>query len=269
MVLFFKKKPLPNKPTANNGAWAGYRAVASFMRGYAPTQIPADASYQTAVLGQDALALIEALGAKSAVIIGHDWGAVAAYAAAIIAPEKVRLLVTAAVPYGPALAMSLITDPVQQRRSWYMYLLTSPLGEMALSFDNFALVDRLWADWSPGFRPDESYMAALKKTFASPGTALAAASYYKHTFLPDLQKPLLAELQARIGSAAITMPALYLHGENDGCVGAYIRTERALFTAGIETAIVPNAGHFLHLEKPAEVNQHILAFLKAHPVEFG
>ena len=243
-------------------AQAGYRAVAPYMRGYAPTEIPPDGRYQTAVLGQDAVALIEALGAENAVVIGHDWGAVAAYAAAIIAPNRVCRLIAAAVPYGPGLAMSLITDAAQQRRSWYMYLLTSPLGEMALSFDNFALVGRLWADWSPGFNPGEPYMAGLKKMFASPGTALAAASYYKHVFLPELQDPALAALQGSIGAAPITVRTLYLHGETDGCVGAYLTPDPALFPAGLLTETVPNAGHFLHLEQPDIVNHRILGFLE-------
>jgi pimeloyl-ACP methyl ester carboxylesterase len=252
------------RPLMTALADAGYRAVAPFMRGYAPTEIPPDGRYQTAMLGQDAIALIEALGAESAVVIGHDWGAAAAYAAAIMAPERVRLLVTAAVPYGPGLVMSLIANPAQQRRSWYMYLLTSPLGEMALSFGNYGLVDRLWADWSPGFHPGEAYMAALKKTFAAPGTALAAASYYKHAFLPELQDLALAGLQGRVGTTPITIPALYLQGADDGCIGADIVPEKGLFTAGLETALIPGAGHFLHLEKPQTVNQRILDFLRAN-----
>jgi pimeloyl-ACP methyl ester carboxylesterase len=66
----------------------GYRAVSPFMRGYRPTAIPAhDADQET--LARDALALIEALGATEAVVIGHDWGASAAYGAAALAPERV------------------------------------------------------------------------------------------------------------------------------------------------------------------------------------
>src|SRR5215207_8889817 len=64
-------------------AEAGYRAVAPFMRGYAPSAVPADGRYQGGVLAQDALGLHEELGgAGDAVIIGHDWGALAAHAAA-------------------------------------------------------------------------------------------------------------------------------------------------------------------------------------------
>src|ERR1700733_5245221 len=69
----------------------GYRAVSPFMRGYHPTAIPdRDADQET--LARDALALIEALGADDAVIIGHDWGAAAAYGAAGLGRERVTKL---------------------------------------------------------------------------------------------------------------------------------------------------------------------------------
>ena len=56
----------------------GYRAVAPWLR-YAPTTVPTDGHYQSAVLGLDACALHEAFGGgDDAVLIGHDWGALAA-----------------------------------------------------------------------------------------------------------------------------------------------------------------------------------------------
>ena len=67
---------------------AGFHAVAPFMRGYAPSAIPADGCYEIGALAADALALHDALGAdERAVLIGHDWGAEAAYGAAALAPE--------------------------------------------------------------------------------------------------------------------------------------------------------------------------------------
>src|SRR6202161_4476444 len=69
----------------------GYRAVSPYMRGYQPTAIPArDADQET--LARDPLALIDALGASEAVVIGHDWGASAAYGAAALGPDRVKKL---------------------------------------------------------------------------------------------------------------------------------------------------------------------------------
>jgi pimeloyl-ACP methyl ester carboxylesterase len=69
-------------------AQSGYRAVAPWMRGYAPTEIPADGIYQVGALAVDACALHDALGADGdAVLVGHDWGAYASYGAASLQPS--------------------------------------------------------------------------------------------------------------------------------------------------------------------------------------
>ena len=80
-------------------AAAGYRAVAPFMRGYHPTEIPADGCYDIDTLARDAVALIDALGEERAVIVGHDWGATAAYGAAATAPERVQLVIALGIPH--------------------------------------------------------------------------------------------------------------------------------------------------------------------------
>src|ERR1700690_2154021 len=83
-------------------AAGGWRAVAPFTRGYAPTSLPADGVYQTGALIADANALHAALEAGSdAVLIGHDWGAVTAYGAAAHQPERWRRVVTLAIPPAP------------------------------------------------------------------------------------------------------------------------------------------------------------------------
>src|ERR1700752_3742486 len=69
----------------------GYRAVSPFMRGYHPTGIPErDPDQET--LARDPLAWIEALGARDAILIGHDWGAATAYGAAALGPDRVKKL---------------------------------------------------------------------------------------------------------------------------------------------------------------------------------
>lgn len=131
-------------------AAAGYRVVAPYMRGYAPTEAPEGSYFGVPALAADAVALAAALSDDPVVLIGHDWGAAAAHTAAALAPERFSKLITIAVPYGPAFTQSLVTSPLQQRRSWYMFFFQLPFAEAAVAHDGFAFIERLWRDWSPG-----------------------------------------------------------------------------------------------------------------------
>ena len=72
-------------------AQAGFRAIAPFTRGYAPTSLAPDDCYQTGARAADVNALHEALGGdENAVLIGHDWGASTAYIAACNANQRWR-----------------------------------------------------------------------------------------------------------------------------------------------------------------------------------
>ena len=243
-------------------AAAGFRAVAPFMRGYAPTDVPADGPYQTAALAQDAVALIEALGYTRAAVFGHDWGAVGAYGAAVLAPERVARLITAAVPHGAAFPSALLANYDQQRRSWYMFFFQTPFADAAVPFADFRFLERLWQDWSPGWDYPAEEMDALKKTFRQPGVPAAALGYYRATLNPLNQDPALADIQTRISLSPISVRTLYFHGARDGCVGAELLDGMdQLFPQGLETVIVPEAGHFVHQERPEIVNRHLLEFL--------
>ena len=244
-------------------ASVGYHAVAPWMRGYAPTEAPSDGRYQTALLAHDALGLIEASGQTRAVLVGHDWGAIAATGAAIFAPERVRKLVTLAVPHRTT-GLALATSYAQQKRSWYMFFFQSPFADAAVAANDFAFLDRIWEDGSPGFVPKPEDREALKRCFRSPGVLAAALGYYRATFDPARQAPELAADQLRMMTAEVPVEALYLHGTRDGCVGVEVaRGVEAGFPKGLRKILVEEAGHFLHLERPRLVNDAILDFLGA------
>jgi pimeloyl-ACP methyl ester carboxylesterase len=233
-------------------ARAGFRAVAPFTRGYAPTEIPRDAAYSVSDLAADANALHDALGGDGdAVLIGHDWGAETAYSAAASAPERWRRLVTLAVP--PAgMDEILVSDYEQLKRFFYLFLLQdqSGLAEQVAARDDMAFLDLLWRDWSPGFDP-AGPLARVKESLREPAHLAAAVAYYQAT-----------QLGTETGRAAPAQPTLYLHGARDGCIRADLVRDAADFlAAGSRTVIVPDTGHFLHLEKPAEVDAQILAWV--------
>ncbi len=241
-------------------AGAGFRAVAPFLRGYAPTSVPSDGRYQIGALARDANSLHDALGGTGdAVLIGHDWGALASYSAAAHRPGRWRRLVAAAVPPPPAVATGFFGYD-QLRRSWYTFFFQSPLAEMAIPLDDFAFIDRLWADWSPAY--DGSWDAArVKEAIGTPDRTLAAISYYRALYDPTLHDAdLSAEQDAAV--AGVPVPTLYLHGGADGCMAIEAVDDPLPFLGpGSRFEILPGAGHFLHLERPAEVAQLVLGFL--------
>ena len=159
------------------------------MRGYAPTEVPADGRYQTGVLALDACELHEALGGDGdAVIIGHDWGAMATYGAAAWQPERWRRVVTAAVPPANSVRVAAFFSYDQLKRSWYMFFFQHPLAEMAVQMDDLAFIDRLWADWSPGYDASED-LAHVKDCLRDPANLTAALGYYRATLGSRLPGP--------------------------------------------------------------------------------
>ena len=243
-------------------AAAGYRAVAPFLRGYAPTSLAPDGRYQVGALVQDANALHEVLdGGGDAVLIGHDWGALATYGAVAHQPGRWRRAVTAAVPPTASIGMSLLTY-AQLQKSWYMFFFLSPLAEAALPLDDYAFLGDLWRDWSPGY--DGAWdVARVKESIGDPERIVAAISYYRAMWDPTLQVPELADEQAA-ALLPTPKPTLYLHGRDDQCMLLSSMGSPLDFMAeGSEVEVIDDAGHFLLVERPDFVNRRILDFLTA------
>ena len=242
---------------------AGFRAVAPFLRGYAPTAVPDDGLYQSGAIASDANALHEALGgAGDAVLVGHDWGALATYSAAGHAPERWRRVVTAAVP-PPATVANAFFSYDQLRRSWYMFFFQSPLSDMAVPMDDLSFIDRLWADWSPGFDATGE-LPAVKDALRDPANLAAALGYYRATLGTGARSPEYDAVEAA-GAAPLPMPAMYLHGATDGCMGAELIDDSvgaALAHPDSRVEVVPGVGHFLQLEDPATFNRLVVDFVR-------
>lgn len=242
-------------------AAAGFRGVAPFMRGYAPTGPAPDGRYQSVLLAQDAIGLIAALGAERARLVGHDWGASATYGAAALAPNRVERIVTIGAAHPAAVRGSLASSYERHKGIWHAYFFQMPFAEQVVAADDFAFLDRWWRDASPEFDP-APVIERVKETFRQPGVVRAALDYYRHTFHPANRDPALQAQHERAGSAPTPVPALALHGTRDrpGRLEAFEGMDD-LFVAGLEKVVFPGAGHFVHVERPREVNQRIVTFL--------
>jgi pimeloyl-ACP methyl ester carboxylesterase len=244
-------------------AAAGFRAVAPFMRGYAPTSAAPDGRYQSVLLAQDAVALITALGAERAFLVGHDWGAQATYGAAVLAPERIARIVTLAAAHPGAARGDLAWSYDRLKGTWHAYFFQMPFAEQAVAANDFVFLEHWWRDAAPEYVPPPAIMENVKNTFRQPGVVTAALSYYRHTFHPAHRDPALEALQERVSTAPTPVPALAMHGTKDrpGRLEAFEMMD-TLFTAGVEKVILPGTGHFLHLERPEEVNRRIVTFLQ-------
>ena len=242
-------------------AEAGFHAIAPFMRGYAPTSPSPDERYQSVLLAQDAIALISALDAEHARIVGHDWGGFATFGAAALAPKIITKIVTIAIAHPGAMLGALATDYDMIKGGWHAYFFQMPFAEQAVSANDLEFIERWWQDASPEYDIPADIMDSVKATFRQPGVVTAALNYYRHTFHPDNRDPALQALQEKMASPT-TVPTLALHGTKDrpGRLEAFNAMDH-LFTNGLEKEIYPGTGHFLHLEKPAEVNARIVEFL--------
>ena len=241
-------------------AAAGYRVVAPFLRGYPPTEIPVDGYYDRATLAQDVKGLIEGLNdGQPCDLVAQDWGAALSYGALAAYPELVRRAVLMAIPH-PAVAARSMASPVQIHRAFHWWFFQLPaLPEQMVPADDFAFIDYLWEQWSPG-HAEQAHVARVKQTLAQPGAVAATINYYRAALNPVLQDPALGELRARL-DGPIAVPTLALCGADD-VRAAPMADQAAHFTGPYRFDVVPGCGHFLHRERPDDINQRILAWLK-------
>ena len=243
-------------------AEAGFRAVAPFMRGYAPTQAPKDGKYQAVLMCRDVLGIIDALGAENAYLIGNDWGAGAVTGATVLAPEKVNKLVT--IASGRA-DRELQRTYLHLRGTWHGYFFQMPFAEEAVAHNDYAFVEDWWRDASPEWDIPAYALESIRETFRKPGVVQAALSYYRARYRPELQDPSAKEDEDRVAAGPVTVPTLALHGTRDRpkrLDGFESENMDRYFTGGLEKVIIPGTGHFMHQEKPEEVNPLIVDFLK-------
>jgi pimeloyl-ACP methyl ester carboxylesterase len=234
---------------------AGFRVVSPYLRGYAPSTRARDGRYDAAALGNDLVAVARHFSpGVPARLVGHDWGAIAAYAAVALAPGAFSHLATVAVPHlrvaGPRFA-----SLAQLRRSWYMGLFQLPhFAERRLAADDFALVDRLWHDWSPSLRPPPAELAAVKASLR--GREPDVLAYYRA--LVSRATPSSARLLRR----RTRVPSLYVHGIDDGCIGVALADEVERGYAGPIAVHRLAGGHFVHQEAIEQFNGILVEFLK-------
>ncbi len=267
-------------------AAAGFRAVAPDMRGYGGTQglhgplTPA----QTTMLHHagDLVALVKALGETQAVLVGHDWGAPAAWYAALMRPDVFRAVAGLSVPFVPPSPVDLLAAYARQGvQTFYMQHFQAPgVAEAELGADPEATLRRLWWSMSgdgPGrvvagvLAPEEPDPARLPAWWHADDLRATAADFRARGFTGGLNwyRAIArnAELLAPWYGAVIRQPSLFIVGERDDLLafpGVRERLQdlrRAL--PGLRGQhVLPGAGHWVQRERAEAVSALLVGFLR-------
>ena len=191
---------------------------------------------------------------------GLTFNGFACYVACNIAPQRFHSLATIAVPSG-RIDIGIKKVPEQRRKSWYIiFFQLRVIAEIAVEYNDWALIKRLWRDWSPGFDLPAEEWGDLRQTFSATGVKKAMLAYYRQNASLGI---MLGGKRAGINAdrGAIPVRTLAITGENDGCVDTRLYDHVFLeedFPMGVRVERINNAGHFAHQEKPDEINSLLL-----------
>ena len=240
-------------------AASGCRVLVPYLRGYGPTRFldPREPRMaQQAAIGQDLLEFMSALDLRPAALAGYDWGGRAACIAAILAPERVRALVTIG-GYNVQNTVTLAppASAKAERSYWYQWYFNTERGRQGLERNRHDICHLLWQEWSPTWRFDQATYDRTAPSFDNPDFVAVVIHSYRHRHGNAPGDGRLDAIERRLGERPpITVPTVILHGADD-TVGARRRAESELpqFPAGTERRVVPGVGHFMPREEPRAV----------------
>jgi pimeloyl-ACP methyl ester carboxylesterase len=277
-------------------AAAGFRAVAPDMRGYGQTDQPeAIDAYTLFHLVGDMVGLVGALGAESAVIAGHDWGAPVAWHAALLRPDRFRAVIGLSVPFTPrgSSRPTTVMPQTSDALFYQLYFQEPGVAEAELERDVRSAMRRILYSGS-GDRPRRE---TTSEAPAPAGMVPRTGGFLTRSIDPAALPPWLTdadidfyaqeftrtgfrgglnwyrnidrnwELLAPFAGARVTIPALYVAGDRDLVVrfrgmDRIIPGLARLVPQLRGTVMLPGCGHWTQQERPEVVNAAMLDFLR-------
>jgi pimeloyl-ACP methyl ester carboxylesterase len=276
---------------------AGFHAVAPDMRGYGLTDSPAEIERYTLFhLVGDMVAVLDALGEKTAVVVGHDWGAPVAWHAALLRPDRFRAVVGLSVPYRPRGSVAPTSVMPQNADASFYQLYFQPPGvaEAELEADPAISLRKILYSGSgdvPRRNPGGPGPSAGVGMVARAGGFLtrmpnpetlpawltdADLDFYVQQFKHSGFRGGLNwyrnidrnwELMAPYAGASVTVPALYMAGDLDLVVSfprmKEVIADLARYIPQLRgTIMLPGCGHWTQQERAGEVNKALIEFLR-------
>jgi pimeloyl-ACP methyl ester carboxylesterase len=271
-------------------AAAGFHAVAVDMRGYGQTDAPPEIEAYTLLhLVGDMVGLVGALGEKSAVIAGHDWGAPVAWHAALLRADVFRGVIGLSVPYRPRGSMrpTSVMPKTDDAMFYQLHFQTPGVAEAELERDVRSTIRRLaYSGSGDALEPRNIVMVPRSGGFLGqttdpdtlpPWLTAADVEFYAAEFSRTGFRGGLNwyrnidrnwELLAPFAGAVVTVPAVYIAGDRDLVVRfpgmEQLIANLSTFVPQLRrTVMLPGCGHWTQQERAREVNDAMLEFLEA------
>ena len=272
-------------------AEAGFRAVAPDQRGYGGTDRPEPIeAYNILQLAGDIVGLVHALGEERAVIVGHDWGAPVAWHCALLRPDIFQAVVLLSVPYSPrSWGGTRPTDAMKKMAGdkWFYILYFQEPGrvesELELNVRETLSKFLYSASGDPPREKRWSFLFGKDQRFIDTGhlpDRLPAWLTERDldVFAREFQRTGFRggvnwyrnidrnwELTPFLSGAKIRQPSLFIAGERDGVITmsrpAFDNLEASMPNLK-QKVLIPGAGHWVQQERPKEVNDLLIRFLR-------
>lgn len=244
---------------------AGFRTYVPWLRGCGPTRfreqnIPR--SGQLVALARDMLEVADCLGLSRFSLVGHDWGARAAYIASVLAPDRIAGSVALSVGWGtndPGQTMSYR----QMQNYWYHWLMGLDRGADLIRNDRQRFMRYIWSIWNPAWEIPEEEFAATAQAFENPDWADITLHSYRVRWGLATRSPAFEELEKCVAAdPVIHVPTLVIHGGNDPCNDpATSAGKDHLFAGYYERHVLVGTGHFPQRQNVALVTELAVPFL--------
>jgi pimeloyl-ACP methyl ester carboxylesterase len=248
---------------------AGFATITPYLRGCGPTRFRSECTPRVGhgvALAQDIIDLADSHGLDRFAVVGHDWGARAAYTVAALFPDRVTAVAGLALAYQPR-GVFTIGGFEQARAHWYQWFTCVDQGANAVRRDPAGFARTQWDTWSPPGWFDDAEFAATAESFANPDWAAITLNAYRARYLEgELHDPRYDDAARRLQDIErLSIPVLMIQGGSDNCdVPESSQGMERFFTAGYRRIVLDGIGHFPHREAPAPVAQAVLAHLRAH-----
>lgn len=236
-------------------AQAGCRVIAPDQRGYNLSDKPAGIrAYRVHELVNDVVGLIDALEYEKINLVGHNWGAVVAWALAIWRPERLHRLGILNAPHPAVMARFLSRDPDQLRRSWYVGYFQIPwLPEAGLRAQDLRWLARALRGSGKLHTFSKEDILEYKKAWSQPGALTAMLNWYRAAvqYRPAIPK-----------DSRVRVPTLMLWGMKDVALTHRLARPSMDYCDDGRLVLFPEATHWVQLDEAEEVTKHLLDFIK-------